>query len=59
MRARELFYTHPLIVKRIKALELFARSELYYDLAGLPRPTGALLDRAALERETAAIVKVL
>ena len=59
VRARELFYTHPLIVKRIKALELFARSELYYDLAGLPRPAGPLLDRAALERETAAIVKVL
>lgn len=59
VRARELFYTHPLVVKRIKALELFANSELYYDLAGLPRPDGPLLDRAALERETGEIVKVL
>lgn len=59
VRAHELFYTHPLIVKRIKALELFARSELYYDLTGLPRPDGPLLDRATLERETTEIVKVL
>ena len=46
-------------MKRIKALELFARSELYYELTGLPRPDGPLLDRAALERETTEIVKVL
>ncbi len=59
VRAHELFYTHPLILKRIKALELFARSELYYDLTGLPRPDGPLLDRATLERETTEIVKVL
>jgi Zn-dependent protease with chaperone function len=59
VRASELFYTHPLITKRIKALELFARSELYYDLSGLPRPTTPLLDRDTLEAETQELIKVL
>ncbi len=59
VRARELFYTHPLITKRIKALELFARSELYYDLTGLERPTSPLLDRRSLEEQTQELVKVM
>lgn len=35
----ELFASHPAIARRIEALRLFARSELYYDLSGKPRPS--------------------
>ena len=60
VRWQEMFYTHPVITKRVRALELFARSELYYDLSGLPRPRDTpLLDRETLERETREIVKVI
>ena len=60
VRGAELTHAHPLIVKRIKMLRLFARSELFYSCAGLPRPEGAdLLQRNELERQTEAIVKVL
>ncbi|HEX6508339.1 MAG TPA: M48 family metallopeptidase, partial [Chloroflexota bacterium] len=50
---QEVLLTHPLLPKRIEALRLFARSELYYDLAGQPAPAGVdLLTRAELDRLT-------
>lgn len=55
---REIFYTHPMIPKRIEGLRLFARSELYYDLTGRPRPAGVkLLAREELDRLTDHLVK--
>ncbi|HVC79386.1 MAG TPA: M48 family metallopeptidase [Chloroflexota bacterium] len=60
VRGQELSYSHPLVVKRIKMMRLFARSELFYSCAGLPRPeTLDLLQRNDLERETEALVRVL
>jgi Zn-dependent protease with chaperone function len=55
---QELSATHPLIPKRIKALRLFARSELYYKLMGKARPAGQqLLTREELNRRVELIVK--
>jgi Zn-dependent protease with chaperone function len=55
---QQMFYTHPAIPKRIEALRLFARSELYYDLTGQPAPTGVdLLGQSELDRRTNEIVK--
>ncbi|MBV9279047.1 MAG: M48 family metallopeptidase [Chloroflexi bacterium] len=54
---QQLFATHPLIPKRIEALRLFARSELYFDLSGKPRPDGPLLNREDLNRRVNQIVK--
>jgi Zn-dependent protease with chaperone function len=52
------FMTHPIIPKRIEALRLFARSQLYYDLSGkIPPPGEELLSREELDRETNRIVK--
>jgi len=46
------------IPKRIEAIRLFARSELYYDLTGQPAPTGVeLLTQVELDRLTNQIVK--
>ncbi len=60
VRGAELGLSHPLVVKRIKMLRLFERSELFYSCAGLPRPANLdLLQRNDLEHETEAIVKVL
>lgn len=53
----QLFTTHPWIPRRIEALRLFARSELYYDLSGKPRPDQPLLSRAELDRRVNQIVK--
>ncbi|HWE60137.1 MAG TPA: M48 family metallopeptidase [Chloroflexota bacterium] len=59
-RGQEMTYAHPLIVKRIKMLRLFGRSELFYTCAGLPRPEGLdTLQRIELERATEEVVKVL
>lgn len=50
--------THPIIPKRIEALRLFARSQLYYDLTGKTPPPGEEpLDRAELDRQTNQIVR--
>ncbi|MDB5077554.1 MAG: hypothetical protein JWO42_3733 [Chloroflexi bacterium] len=60
VRGQELMQTHPLVVKRIKMLRLFAQSDLFYACTGLPRPAGVdLLQRTDLERETEQMVKVL
>ena len=60
-RGQELTLTHPLVVKRIKLLRMFARSDLFYTCSGLPRPADDLnlLQRTDLERETEQLVKVL
>jgi Zn-dependent protease with chaperone function len=54
----EMMYSHPVIRKRIEALRLFARSELYYELSSKPIPAGAqLLTHAELDRQTNQIVR--
>ena len=55
---QQIFITHPLIPKRIEALRLFARSEIYYDLKGEEPPPGTdLLNQIDLDRLTNQIVK--
>lgn len=55
---QESMSSHPFIPKRIEALRLFARSELYYDVAGKPRPAGVeLLSRSELDRRVNHIVR--
>jgi predicted Zn-dependent protease len=54
----EVFYTHPMIPKRIEALRLFARSELYYELSGKAYLVDEdLLSRSELDRRVNQIVK--
>lgn len=57
-RLGELGQSHPLIPKRIEALELFTRSSLLYRIAGHTPPHDALNDRT-LEREIEELLKVL
>lgn len=60
VRGQELTYPHPLVVKRIKLLRLFGRSDLFYACTGLPVPEGLeTVPRTDLERQTEEIVKVL
>jgi Zn-dependent protease with chaperone function len=55
---QQMFSSHPLIPKRIEALRLFARSELYHDLSGTPVPLDTtLLSREELDRRVSQIVK--
>jgi Zn-dependent protease with chaperone function len=55
---QEALYSHPMIPKRIEALRLFARSELYYELTGKPQPDGVdLLTKPELDRLTNQLVK--
>jgi Zn-dependent protease with chaperone function len=55
---QKAFLSHPLIPKRIEALRLFAKSELYYDLTTKPRPEGVqLLSRPELDRRVNDLVK--
>lgn len=57
---RELFMEHPIIPKRIEALDLFANSEKYYRITGNPIPDGAnLIGDKELEQETNKIIKIL
>lgn len=49
---------HPLTPKRIRALELFTKSETYYRAAGQKIPDGAIPSQA-LARQTEDIVKVI
>ena len=49
---------HPMTPKRIEALDLFANSELYYEMMGLSAPAEAL-SAAALEKQIEKIVRVL
>jgi Zn-dependent protease with chaperone function len=54
----QLFRSHPNLASRIECLRLFAQSELYYDLSGLPKPPGVqLLDKPTLDRRVENILK--
>lgn len=57
-RLGELAQPHPLIPKRIEALELFTESSLLYRLAGHTPPPNALNDRT-LERRVEELLKVV
>jgi hypothetical protein len=55
---QETLRSHPFIPKRIEALRLFARSELYFDLSGKALPAGEkLLNRSELDRRVNQIVR--
>lgn len=53
----ELSLSHPLIPKRMKALDLFAKSEVYAEAIGQPK-SSTMLTRAELDRETEKILEV-
>ncbi|MCH5187041.1 MAG: M48 family metallopeptidase [Oscillospiraceae bacterium] len=56
----ELFYEHPIIPKRMEALDLFANSEKYYRISGQEIPEGKrLLSDKELEKRTNEIIKIL
>lgn len=56
----ELFNEHPIIPKRIEALELFANSKKYYRCSGQPIPNDKhLIDDDELDRKTEAIIKII
>ena len=57
-RLGEYFLEHPLLPKRIEALELFTKSKLYFALKGLEPPGNALSD-AALQQKVEKLVRVL
>lgn len=59
-KLKEIFMSHPVIPKRIEALELFANSEKYYRIIGQqPEPGLKLLSDEELEKRTNDIIKVL
>ena len=53
----EITHKHPIIPKRIKALDDFARSELYSRCLGIPSAPGAMSD-ASLAREVEKILAI-
>ena len=57
-RLGELNQSHPLIPKRIEALELFMESSLLYRIAGQTPPADAIHDRT-LERKVEELLKVV
>lgn len=54
----EYSHSHPLIPKRIRALEMFANSEVYADAIGEPRKPG-MISREMLNTGTERIIKVM
>lgn len=59
-RYQELLRSHPILAKRMEALQLFIRSEKYYRLSGKPVPEGmTLLSDSELDNGTENIVKVI
>jgi Zn-dependent protease with chaperone function len=54
----EILASNPWAHKRIQALDLFARSEVYAAHTGVA-PEGPLLDKAELDRQTSAILGVV
>lgn len=54
----ELKVSHPLLPKRIEALDLFAQSDLYYSLTGQTAPADAIT-RANLNERIEALIRVL
>ncbi len=55
----EYWYTHPHIGRRIKALQIFADSEVYHEIAELERNDKTLLTGEELDQRTSEIVKIL
>ena len=57
---QELFLQHPIIPKRMEALDLFAKSEKYYAITGKEIPKGiSLYNDTELEKLTNEIIKVI
>lgn len=56
----EYFMSHPLIPKRLKALEYFSKSELYYRITNKPKPVGVnLLSDDTLNDMVNNLIKVM
>ncbi len=56
----EYFQTHPMIYKRLKALELFYHSEAYFQVSGKNPPGDVkLLNKAELDAKTSELLKIL
>lgn len=56
----ELFNEHPIIPKRIEALDLFANSEKYYKITHKPVPQSVkLISDSELEKRTNQIIKII
>lgn len=59
-RVNEFFASHPLIHKRLEALEMFSRSEPYFAAVGRKAPAGMqLLTKADLDERVGASMRVL
>lgn len=58
-KLKEALYSHPIIPKRIEAIDLFSESEKYCRSAGKRFVPGDLVGDAELERRTAEIIKVI
>lgn len=56
-RWAELLSSHPFIHRRMRAMELFARSRVWVDHGGEPLP-GALLSKAELDEQTSVLLRV-
>ncbi len=56
----ELFRQHPLMHKRVKALDLFANSEMYHRLSGqIPKKEKKLLSDQQLNKAVNELIKIL
>lgn len=54
----EIFKSHPNLARRIQCLRLFAQSELYHELAGIPKPEGVkLLTKPELDHQVENILR--
>lgn len=57
---QELLHEHPIMVKRIEALQLFAQSEKYFRLSGKKVPEGIIpISDKELEERTEKIIQVI
>lgn len=57
-RVREYSASHPMLSKRIEALEMFANSEKYYKVTGIPAPESTISDNK-LERDIEKLLKIM
>ena len=56
----EYFASHPMIFKRIKALDLFYNSELYYTIINQPAPANkVLLTKEELDKQVSDLLTVV
>lgn len=59
-RIGEYFASHPMIFKRIKALDLFYNSELYYTITNQPAPANkVLLTKEELDKQVSDLLTVV